>query len=469
MIRKAFAAGKFYSENKDKLNSDLEKIFSKIIENNGLSYAIGVISPHAGYIYSGEVAANAISRLDPLKKYDNVFIIGTSHTYSFNEASVYNGKYYETPLGKVKINDGLCNELVSNSNVFKFYESVHENEHSIEVQLPFLQYWIKTELNVVPIIIGSNESSISEEIAGILKPYFNSKNAFVISTDFSHYPKYEDAVRVDNETADIICSGDPLSMIHIANKYELPKIKGLATIACGLSSVLTLMNLVDIDKCNYNKICYKNSGDSDLGQLDGVVGYWAISVTEKDGSVFILNDSEKKVLLKLARDSVNFMVENGVRPNISSLNFSGNLLQPCGAFVSIYNNSALRGCVGCFDPGISLFQVIVDMAYSAAKDDYRFPSVKKNEIDDLEFEISVLTPLKKIENVNEIVLGKHGIYIKKGEKGGTFLPQVATNMRWSVEEFLGYCARDKAGLSYLGWKEADVYIYEAIVFSDSDF
>ena len=109
------------------------------------------------------------------------------------------------------------------------------------------------------------------------------------------------------------------------------------------------------------------------------------------------------------------------------------------------------------------------MAISAATRDYRFTPVKKEEIKDLELEISVLTPMKKIESIDEIVLGKHGIYIKKGGMGGTFLPQVATQTGWTKEEFLGHCSRDKARLAWDGWKDADIYTYEALVISEQDF
>jgi AmmeMemoRadiSam system protein A len=117
-----------------------------------------------------------------------------------------------------------------------------------------------------------------------------------------------------------------------------------------------------------------------------------------------------------------------------------------------------------FEPNIPLYQVVIEMAVAAATEDYRFSPISEKELDEVEIEISVLTPFKKIKSIDEIELGKHGIYIMKNGRGGTFLPQVATSTGWSLEEFLGHCARDKAGIGYTGWKDADIYTYEAIVF-----
>jgi len=129
----------------------------------------------------------------------------------------------------------------------------------------------------------------------------------------------------------------------------------------------------------------------------------------------------------------------------------------------------LRGCIGRFEPDEPLYRVVQEMAIAAATEDYRFPPVTPQELGELDIEISVLTPLRKISSIDEIQLGRHGIYIKKGGRAGTFLPQVATETGWSKEEFLGYCARDKAGLGWNGWKDADIYVYEALVFSEQEF
>jgi AmmeMemoRadiSam system protein A len=126
----------------------------------------------------------------------------------------------------------------------------------------------------------------------------------------------------------------------------------------------------------------------------------------------------------------------------------------------------LRGCIGTFRQDQPLWQNVMEMAQSAAFNDPRFSPLSFDELNKIDIEISVLTPLKKIKSIDEIQLGKHGIYIKKGLRSGTFLPQVATETGWTLEEFLGHCAQDKAGIGYYGWKDPDteIYIYEAIIF-----
>ncbi len=466
MNREAAVAGKFYSANKESLTNDLIHLFAPAKERK--EDAIAVISPHAGYVFSGEVAASAITQFNPEKKYKNVFIIASSHTSYFKGAAIYNAGNFETPLGEVKVNIELCNELINNNDVFSFNYDAHKTEHSIEVQLPFLQFHLQNDFQIVPVVIGTDGASTSKKIAEALKPYFNDDNIFVISSDFSHYPEYSDAVKIDKETADAICSGNPDSLLNVITGYKNSDIDNLATNCCGWSSVLTLMYLAGTGY-DYNLIDYKNSGDSQYGDHDRVVGYWAISLTKKEDTSFRLSDEEKIQLLQLARLTVETKVNEGKKPDLSQMNFTDNLNQQCGAFVTLHKNSELRGCIGRFEPNVPLYQVVVEMATAASMNDYRFSPVSKDELDSIDFEISVLTPMRKIDSVNEIVLGKHGIYISKNGRGGTFLPQVATETGWTLEEFLGHCSRDKAGLSYTGWQDADIYIYEAIIFTEKDF
>jgi len=140
----------------------------------------------------------------------------------------------------------------------------------------------------------------------------------------------------------------------------------------------------------------------------------------------------------------------------------------CGAFVTLKKHSDLRGCIGRFDASEPLYKVVRDMAIASSTQDYRFPPVVYNEIPELEFEISVLTPMRRVYSADEIELGRHGIYIRKGQNSGTFLPQVATETGWTKEEFLGHCAQDKAGIGWNGWKDAELYVYEAIVFGEKE-
>ena len=138
--------------------------------------------------------------------------------------------------------------------------------------------------------------------------------------------------------------------------------------------------------------------------------------------------------------------------------------EKCGAFVSLHKHGRLRGCIGHFGEAVPLHEIVAAMARAAAFEDPRFMPVSKDELDDIDIEISVLTPMRRIQSLDEFELHRHGIYIKKGRRSGTFLPQVADEVNWTKEEFVGHCSQDKAGLGWDGWRDAELYVYEAIVF-----
>lgn len=177
-----------------------------------------------------------------------------------------------------------------------------------------------------------------------------------------------------------------------------------------------------------------------------------------------LSRTHKILLLQIARQHIEAAVRNEPPESLPSLPSIPELQIKCGAFVSVFVNGELRGCLGTFSEEKPLCENVQQMAVSAATEDMRFNPVQPGELDKLRIEISVLSPRKKIRSIKEIELGKHGIYLRKGMNRGTFLPQVAEAQQWNVQEFLGNCARYKAGIGWDGWKTADIYIYEAMVF-----
>jgi AmmeMemoRadiSam system protein A len=144
------------------------------------------------------------------------------------------------------------------------------------------------------------------------------------------------------------------------------------------------------------------------------------------------------------------------------------LLQHSGVFVSLYKQGKLRGCIGRFTPDMPLYELVQEMAIASALNDHRFSPLKIEEVPEIKAEISVLSPLKRIRSMEEIELGRHGIYIQKGSATGTFLPQVALNTGWSREEFIEHCASDKAGIGRNGWKDAELYTYEAVIIKEEN-
>jgi AmmeMemoRadiSam system protein B/AmmeMemoRadiSam system protein A len=471
--REAVAAGRFYQSDAIKLKSVLKDLFGKALPIKNKN-TLAIISPHAGYAYSGEVAASAFNQVNWDRDYDNIFIIASSHNVSFSGASIYNRGNYITPLGMVKVDFDLADKLINENEIFTFNRRAHSNEHSLEIQLPFLQYREKNESLIIPIVIGTQDPADCKKIADALKSYFNERNLFIFSSDFSHYPKYEDAIKIDKRTAEAICSNSVKELHNTLRENSKMGISDLATSLCGWSSVYSLLYLTkNNNDFEYSQIQYLNSGDAAFGDKSSVVGYYAISVcdnsiSEKTEQMEFLNRSEKKVLLKIARNTIEKYINEGKITEIDTGELTDKLKEHCGAFVTLHKEKQLRGCIGRFVENEPLYKIIQQMAVEAAVNDYRFPKVASDEIDELEIEISVLTPLKKIDSIDEIIMGKHGIYIKKGSLSGTFLPQVAIETAWTKEEFLGHCSRDKAGIGWNGWKDAEIYIYEALVFSEGE-
>jgi MEMO1 family protein len=474
--RKAFVAGQFYPGNATELITELNRLFAGCVPQEVPDHVLALISPHAGYVYSAKVAAESYQQLDRDRSYDNIFVIGSSHRVSFDGASVYTQGNYETPLGTVPVNIELAESLVERNRYFNNRTDAQYYEHSLEVQLPFLQYWLHKPFRIIPIVLGTQNASTCRKIAESLQPYFNESNLFVISTDFSHYPAYQDARVTDHKTAEAILTNKPDQLLETLERNENAGVAGLATSLCGWTSVLTLMYITgDMPDLEYRFIDYKNSGDAgNIGDKSRVVGYCSIVVLKgkqalkkKQETVeFHLSDQERSTLLDIARETLVSYLTAGKIPEIRKDRLSPVLNKQAGAFVSLYEKGKLRGCIGRFNPDIPLYKVVQDMVIASATKDYRFSRVEENEMPEIKIEISVLTPLKRIAHADEIVLGKHGIYIKKGSATGTFLPQVASGTGWTLEEFLGHCSRDKAGIGWDDWKEAELYTYEALIMKE---
>jgi AmmeMemoRadiSam system protein B/AmmeMemoRadiSam system protein A len=470
--RQPAVAGAFYPADKNSLNQMLEIFFNQA-QSVLTSQPLAIIVPHAGYIYSGSIAAAAYKQIDRNREFKHIFIIGSSHTMYFEGASVYTGGNYITPLGKVPI-DSLALQLTKKNKILSDDPKPHEKEHGIEVQLPFLQYWLKKGFSIVPIIIGGESLETSRKLAQVLSPYFNEENLFIISTDFSHYPKDSDAKISDQAMTKAVLSNSPEKFMQAKNDNENNHIPNLVTAICGWTSVLTLLDITEkLNDIEFKEILSRNSGAIENGDKERVVGYVAIGVVkninqEKETS-FNLSDEEKISLLKIAKNTVSEYISKKTIPQINEKTLSVNLMVKAGAFVTLKKNGELRGCIGNFKSDEPLYKTIQAMSVASSTEDYRFSPVVVSEIPKIEIEISVLTPMKKINSIDEIVMGKHGIYIRKGMQSGTFLPQVATETGWDKEEFLGHCAQDKAGIGWNGWKDADIYVYEALVFGENDF
>ena len=470
VVRPATQADRFYTGDPKELSEEVDSLLSMHNSQCIMHHDVAaIIVPHAGYYFSGNVAASAYMTLDTKTPYKRIFLLGPSHHEWLDGASVNSeADYYATPLGQVKVDREMAQQLIDADSVFTYKPSAHESEHCLEVQLPFLQRRFEEVPPIVPIIISTNDYHKLKRMAEILKPYFTDENLFVISSDFSHYPTYDDACEVDAITGKAIETGDVVAFIKAIETNAQRGIRNLATSACGEFAIITLMMMLD-DSCSVKHIMYQNSGDIDDHDHSRVVGYHSFAILRsgqtRTNTDFVLSEEDKNMLKDIAlqsiKDSLNGKSES-VR--VSPLQKYPMLSKKCGAFVSLHKHGRLRGCIGHFGEDYPLHEIVAEMARAAAFEDPRFMPVTRDELDDIDIEISVLTPMRRIQSLDEFELHRHGIYIKKGRRSGTFLPQVADEVNWTKEEFVGHCSQDKAGLGWDGWRDAELYVYEAIVF-----
>lgn len=465
VVRPATQANRFYIGDPKQLSKDVDGYLKLHGECTAYNNVAALIVPHAGYYYSGNVAASAYMTLDPNKTYKRIFLLGPSHHEWLDGASVNTeAEYYATPLGKIKVDHETTMQLTKDS-VFFYRSTAHDREHCLEVQLPFLQRRLKKVPPIVPIVISTTDYSKLKRMAEVLKPYFTADNLFIISSDFSHYPSYEDACEVDGKTGKVIETGDVEQFIATIEANAHSGKKNLATSACGEFAIITLMLMLD-HNYEVKHLMYQNSGDIDDHDHSRVVGYhsFAFLRQQQSGAGFPLTDADKKQLKEIAIQSILSSLE-GKPISKPAINVQNTILKSkCGAFVSLHKNGNLRGCIGHFGEDYPLYEVVAEMARAAAFKDPRFSPVRREELDDIDIEISVLTPMRRIQSLDEFELHRHGIYIRKGYRSGTFLPQVADEVNWTKEEFVGHCSQDKAGLGWNGWRDAELFVYEAIVF-----
>lgn len=464
IVRKATQANRFYTADATELSEEVDNLLALHRESKVYDDVAALIVPHAGYYFSGNVAASAYMSVPKEKVYKRIFLLGPSHHEWLDGASVNTeADYYATPLGQVKLDHETALALTAADSVFTYQPRAHDREHCLEVQLPFLQrrFGEDSVPPIVPIIISTNDFQKLKRIAEVLKPYLTGENLFVISSDFSHYPSYEDACKVDDRTGKAVESGDVGTFIAVLEENARSGVRNLATSACGELAIATLLLMID-STYQVKHLMYQNSGDIDDHDHSRVVGYHAFAIVRGASQEFSLTADEKRMLKEIALISIRDSLSG--KPIAAYPSLTATLRQKCGAFVSLHKHGRLRGCIGHFGEDVPLHEIVAEMARAAAFEDPRFTPVTRDELADVDIEISVLTPMRRIQSLEEFELHRHGIYIRKGYCSGTFLPQVADEVNWTKEEFVSHCAQDKAGIGWDGWQDAELYVYEAIVF-----
>lgn len=464
-VRQPAVAGAFYPEDAEELATMVDTFLGAVEDTDG--EPIALIVPHAGYVYSGWVAAYAFKQLEGVA-YDTIVIVGPNHRHAtFQDISVYAEGVFQTPLGYIPIDEETAQVLVDSDERIVFDPQVHTSEHSIEVELPFLQR-IYQDFEIVPIIVGQPTEENIEVLTEALVQVLSDKKALIIaSSDMSHYPSYEDAVRVDNATLAAIETMAPQTVLATIVDNMTRGVPNLGTCLCGQGPVLTAMKVASRLGANQVTVLqYANSGDSPFVAADksSVVGYGAVMLWRYEPPS--LSEGEKARLLTIARESIAQYLEEAALPHFTIT--EANLLRKSGAFVTLEQGGELRGCIGHILAQQPLHTTVQRAAVNAATEDSRFPPLSLEELEEISIEISVLSPLKRVTDIEEIEMGKHGLVIVAEGKSGLLLPQVANQEGWSREEFLQAVCR-KAGLPEDAWRQgAGLYTFTAIVFGEEE-
>ena len=347
MVRPATQANRFYTGDAKELSEEVDSFLA--LHRGATVYhdVAALIVPHAGYYFSGNVAATAYMSIPADKPYKRIFLLGPSHHEWLDGASVNTeADYYATPLGLVKVDHETALRLAKADHVFSYNPKAHDREHCLEVQLPFLQRRFGEDAvpPIVPIIISTNDFRKLQQIADVLKPYFTDENLFIVSSDFSHYPSYEDAYEVDGKTGKAIETGDVEQFIAVLEENARSGKRNLATSACGELAIATLMLMID-NTYEVHHLLYQNSGDIDNHDHSRVVGYHAFAMVRATNSqTFSLSDEEKRKLKDIALTSIRDSLEG--RRIAEPKGLTKTLESKCGAFVSLHKQGRLRGCIG---------------------------------------------------------------------------------------------------------------------------
>ena len=454
-VRPAAVSGMFYPEAPDELR---QRVHAFLKDARGVNLAgkiRGLVSPHAGYVYSGIVAAAGYKHIDPSTQ--TVILLGPSHRVPLSGASIAEVEAYRTPLGEVRLAK-LASTLLGLPG-FECVPEAHRLEHGLEVQLPFLQVTLK-DFQIVPILTNRSDP---KALASTLAPYIGEDTLVVASSDLSHYYSYETAVGLDRICTTAICQ---------SNFSDMPLCE-----ACGKQAVLTLMHIARIKGWQSVLIDYRNSGDT-AGDKKRVVGYASIAFVDRKETTMTrketLSTQDRAALLKLARSAIEAkLVKRAevIRPRqVSSV-----LKESRGCFVTLHKHGQLRGCIGTIKPIYSLLECVERNAQNAAFDDPRFPPLDADELGEIDIETSVLSVPEPVSFADGEDLKRklephvHGVILSFGGRRSTFLPQVWKQLP-DKEQFLEHLCL-KGGMSPKAWQDpkTTVELYQAEVFGEDDF
>jgi AmmeMemoRadiSam system protein B/AmmeMemoRadiSam system protein A len=455
-IRKTHVAGTFYPAQEGTLGIMVDTFLNGAGDRQ-LGNIKALVVPHAGYIYSGQVAGHGFKQLEPKKdRIKKVYIIGNNHARGavFSGISIPNYTHYSTPLGKVKVSS-IADQLLA-QQPFTTDEKAH-TAHILEVELPFLQKVLSTEFEIIPMIVGFADQDTINDAAKAINDQLDSESMIIISSDLSHYHPYNDALKLDNACI---------------NQIENQSFAGTDRCeACGKEAILILLRISEMNGWKAKILDYKNSGDT-AGTKDAVVGYSSIAFYTDQEQLIpeVVNKQEQQALLKLARDTVEGYVKTKKQPNIDSLKLTDTMKETRGCFVTLNKNGNLRGCIGHIIPQKPLYECVIENAINAATADTRFTPVTEQELNDIHIDISVLTLPEELSYTSpqDLLSQLHpnidGVVLRSGFRSSTYLPQVWGQLP-DKNQFMESLCR-KQGSATDCWKSAKVFTYQAQVFAE---
>ena len=401
MIRKPVVAGQFYPASPSQLKTMIK---SMVNEQAVKEEVIGLVSPHAGYMYSGPVAGATISRI----KFKETFIImGPNHTGRGKPLSIMTQGSWQTPLGEVKIDSELGLRMLAKSRTLEEDSAAHEMEHSIEVQLPFLQYF-KSDIKIVPIVIGFATGNVykqlGSEIAEAVKE-LNKEVVIIASSDMTHYEPQESARNKDNQAIE--------ALLALNEDELLKRVDELNISMCGYAPAVSLIAAAkELGAKRAELVKYQTSGDT-TGDYSSVVGYAGI----------IIKKEALHPIVELAKKTVESYVRGGKVSLPQEL--TPEMKERAGVFVSIHKFDDLRGCIGTFEPTQkNVAEEIMANAISSATRDPRFPPVNADELDDLNYSVDLLTRPEPVSGVDQLDPRKYGVIVECGFRRGLLLPDL---------------------------------------------
>ncbi len=475
-VKEPNVAGAFYPADSAELRAVIQSYLNQAGEVVVKGEPFVLVSPHAGYIYSGPVAAYGFAGLKGMD-FDTVVILAPCHHFYFKGAALYARGSFQTPLGAIAVDEAMSAALFkANKGLFVEEPKYFEREHSLEVQLPFLQVVLQNGFKITPVIIGDLSLKECETLTSSLAAVSEGKRVLVIaSTDLSHYRPYEEAMRYDHKTIDFIKNFD------IVGLWEA--VSPVSWNVCGIRPLaISLLYAKQHGATDIEILHYANSGDV-TGDHGCVVGYLSALLSRgpedrgenkeslQKGAGDMLTKEDKKELLKIARSAIETYLLSGDRKIPARQIKSPSLNLKHGVFVTLHKKGELRGCLGVFSSEEPLYQSVAAIAIDSSSRDYRFSPVEKEELKDIVIEISVLSEPVLVDDWRKVKPGMDGVIVKKGFSSGVFLPQVATETGWDLETFLGQLCSQKAGLPYEAFKDpaTKIYIFQADVFGESDF